>query len=79
MQIVKYDGTQKEYDKIVQEKIAQGLTLTNVSNVTEGDFLGFKEPVEIQQPNPINISLESRLAAIETKIDSILAVLSVAK
>jgi hypothetical protein len=70
MQIVKYDGTTKEYDRIVAEKVAQGFTLTDVSNVTEGDFLGFKEPDEIK--TPVQSSIETKLAALEAKIDSIL-------
>ena len=70
MQIIKYDGTTKEYDRIVAEKTAQGFILTNVSNVTEGDFLGFKEPDEIK--TSVQSSIETKLAELETKIDTML-------
>lgn len=47
MIIVAYDGTQDEYDRIIAEKTAEGFILTDVQNITEGNFLGFKEPSEI--------------------------------
>lgn len=69
MQIVKYQ-TEEESQKIIAEKTAQGLILIAVSNVTEGNFLGFKEPYEntTAEKTPI----EARLDAIEAKLDSIL-------
>lgn len=44
MKIISYDGTQQEYDRILAEQTALGFILTNVSNITEGNFLGFQEP-----------------------------------
>ena len=66
MQIYKYE-TQADYDKIVSEKTTQGLILTNVSNVTEGNFLGFKETEEIPQ------TIDTELKALKEKIDTVLA------
>lgn len=66
MQIYKY-STQEDYDRIIEEKTAQGLILTNVSNVTEGNFLGFKEPEEIKP------ELDTDLKALKEKIDTMLA------
>ena len=68
MQIIKYNGTKEEQDKIITEKTSKGLTLTDVSNVTEGNFLGFKDADEMTNIQP---SINSRLDAIEAKIDSI--------
>lgn len=45
MQIVKYQ-TEEESQQIIAAKQAQGLTLVEVANITEGNFLGFKEPDE---------------------------------
>lgn len=71
MQIVKYE-TEEEADKIKIEKKAQGMILTNVANVTEGNFLGFKEPDEIPVIPVISPTIDERLTALEVKIDSIL-------
>jgi hypothetical protein len=77
MQIVKYDGTQEEYDRIVAEKTGQGLTLVAVSNITEGDFLGFKEPDEIKEP--VQTDIETDIAELKIKVDEILQILQAVK
>jgi hypothetical protein len=77
MQIVKYDGTQEEYDRIATEKTAQGLTLVAVSNITEGDFLGFKEPDEIKEP--VQTDIETDIAELKIKVDEILQILQAVK
>jgi hypothetical protein len=77
MQIVKYDGSQKEYDKIVAEKTAAGFILTDVANVTEGNFLGFKEPDEIK--TPVQNSIETEIAELKTKVDEILQTVKAVK
>ena len=65
MEILKYSN-QDEYEKLIAEKTAQGLVLTNVSNVKEGNFLGFKELSELKTP------IEQKLEEISTKLDAIL-------
>ena len=67
MEIVAYDGTQEEYTRIVAEKEPEGLILTNVSNITEGNFLGFKLPAEIPPLNEAQATLEERLSAAEAE------------
>jgi len=67
MQIIKYDGTQAEQDRITAEKQAEGLILTHVSNVTEGNFLGFME-----NSIPVVTPLETRLDSIENTLDLLL-------
>jgi hypothetical protein len=42
MKIVKYE-TEAEAQTIIAEKVAAGMTLIEVSNITEGNFLGFAE------------------------------------
>lgn len=71
MQIIKYDGTQEKYNSIVAEKQAQGFTLTDVANVTEGNFLGFKEPSEIQEPI-VQTSLEEKINNLQNTVDILL-------
>jgi hypothetical protein len=41
MIVISYDGTEAMYNQIVAKKQAEGLTLTDVSNIKEGNFLGF--------------------------------------
>lgn len=62
MQIVKYT-TEEEAQQIIDEKIAQGFVLVEVANITEGNFLGFKEPSEINSSN--NIPLEQQIAELK--------------
>lgn len=66
MQIYKY-STQEDYDRIVAEKAAQGFILTHVSNITEGNYLGFKEPEEIKP------TLDAELKTLKEKLDTVLA------
>lgn len=66
MQIVKYQ-TEGEAQIIIAKKMAEGMTLTHISNVTEGNFLGFMENPS-QPPTPIEVRLEE----METKLDSII-------
>ena len=42
MQIIKYI-TEQEAQEIIAEKTAQGLTLIEIANITEGNFLGFDD------------------------------------
>lgn len=70
MQIVKYT-TEAEAQLIIAEKTGQGLILTDVSNITEGNFLGFKEPIEIPPVVPQS-TVEDRLTNIEDTQDLIL-------
>lgn len=66
MQIVQYQ-TQEEAEQIIAEKTAQGLTLVEVANITEGNFLGFME-------NPIlpSTPIEARLIEIQNTVDILL-------
>lgn len=68
MQIIMYDGTQEEYDTIVAEKTSQGLTLTNVQNITEGNFLGFMKTKDL---NNDNVGVVNKLTQIETRLKAI--------
>ncbi|MGG6314100.1 hypothetical protein [Paenibacillus macerans] len=43
MLIIKYE-TEEEAEQIIYEKQKDGFTLVEVSNITEGNFLGFQEP-----------------------------------
>jgi len=47
MIIIAYNGTQSEIDRITNEQNAVGFVLTHISNITEGDFLGFTEKAKI--------------------------------
>jgi Asp-tRNA(Asn)/Glu-tRNA(Gln) amidotransferase B subunit len=69
VEIYKYDGSQAEYNRIVAEKTAQGFILTDVSNVTEGDFLGFKEPSEIIPPAT---TLDQKIEQINKKCNEVI-------
>ena len=51
IQIVKYE-TEEEAQRIITEKTVQGLILTDVANIIEGNFLGFVEGSVIK-PTPI--------------------------
>ena len=46
MQIIKYE-TEEEKQTIITDKIALGFTLVEISNITEGNFLGFVESATI--------------------------------
>jgi hypothetical protein len=69
--------SQGGYDRIATEKTAQGLTLVAVSNITEGNFLGFKEPDEIKEP--VQTGIETDMAELKTKVDEILQILQAVK
>lgn len=71
MQIVKYE-TEQEAQQIIAEKKGQGLILVEVQNITEGNFLGFKEPAEIPEPVQQPTPLEQRIADVEMAIAAIL-------
>lgn len=43
MIIIKYE-TEEDAQRIIAEKQAEGYTLVEVQNITEGNFLGFEEP-----------------------------------
>lgn len=51
MQIIKYE-IEEEKQTIIAEKLTQGFTLVAVSNITEGNFLGFVETNTIPIPQP---------------------------
>lgn len=66
MQIYKY-ATEEEAQQIIADKTVQGLILTDVQNITEGNFLGFAEN-PIQRPTPI----EQRIQDMQNTIDLLL-------
>jgi hypothetical protein len=72
MQIVKYT-TETEANKIIAEKEALGLTLIEVSNITEGNFLGFAESAS-ELPKEKE-TIEDKLQRIEENIAAILKTL----
>jgi len=51
MQIIAYQ-TEEEKQEIIASKLSEGLLLVNVSNVKEGNFLGFTEN-PLKDPTPI--------------------------
>lgn len=59
MIIVKYDS-EEEAEQIKAEKIAEGYTLVEIRNITEGNFLGFQEPgwQPPQYPKPIEEQID---------------------
>lgn len=57
MKIIKYDGTEQSKELIVNEQENNGFTLTAISNITEGNFLGFMDNPIIQPP-PIEQQIE---------------------
>jgi len=71
MQIVKY-ATEQEAQEIIAQKQKEGLVLTHVSNITEGNFLGFKERAEEQSSIPVDSEFVLRLEAVEAKLDEVL-------
>lgn len=66
MQIIKYT-TEQEAQEITASKTAQGLTLVEVANITEGNFLGFDD-----QPREAKTTVENRLENIENTLDILL-------
>jgi hypothetical protein len=61
--IIKKYLTEEEAEVIKQEQAALGNVLTDIANITEGNFLGFREPVD---PTPtIEPAVQERLAALE--------------
>ena len=64
MKIVKYE-TENEAEQIKNEHIAKGYILVEVSNVTEGNFLGFQETGWIE-PEPETL-LRDQLTRLETQ------------
>lgn len=47
MLIIKYE-TEEEAERIIAEKNAQGFRLSEIANITEGNFLGFDDS-EVKQ------------------------------
>ncbi len=66
MQIIKYI-TEQEAQEIIAEKTAQGLTLIEIANITEGNFLGFDD-----KPREAKTTVENRLENIENTLDILL-------
>lgn len=60
MIIIKYE-TEEEAQQIIQTKQAEGFVLIAVSNVTEGNFLGFDDST----PTPVDPALEVRLTGLK--------------
>lgn len=52
MIIIKY-ASEEEAHRIISEKTSEGYTLAEVQNITEGNFLGFKEPNEPENEAPL--------------------------
>jgi hypothetical protein len=65
VQIIKYT-TEAEVQQIIAEKQGQGMVLVEVANITEGNFLGFKEPDEISS------TISQRLDDMQNSIDLLL-------
>ena len=59
MLIIKYE-TEEEKQTIITNKIALGFTLVEISNITEGNFLGFVEGTTIVETpiQPTNIEIQ---------------------
>jgi len=72
MKIIAYNGTQSEQDRIIAEETAQGQTLVAVSNVIEGNFLGFMVSAEILQSPKLPTPIEDKIQTLEAKIDTML-------
>ena len=68
MQIIKYE-TETEADKIKSDKQKEGYILISVSNVKEGNFLGFAKTEDLQViPNPESTDVFEKLTQIETRL-----------
>jgi hypothetical protein len=64
MQIVKYE-TEQEAQQIIQEKEALGFVLIEVSNITEGNFLGFTEPQSLIKRTTLDEVIEQNLVLMD--------------
>ena len=77
MQIIKYQ-TEEEAQIIIAEKILQGFILTDVSNIGEGNFLGFTEealiPIVGNQPTNEEIA-ETQMTILSGVADVYMATL----
>lgn len=73
MQIIAYDGTPEELERIQAEKEAEGFLLVEVQNVVEGNFLGFvdKEGYNPPAPTPPKTPIEEELAVTKAKVETL--------
>jgi hypothetical protein len=53
---IRYDGTEAEEKRIIQEQTGKGLTLLQVANIIEGNFLQFND-VYVQPLPPLDITV----------------------
>ena|GEM_PF-6405365 len=68
MKIVKYE-TEEEAEQIKNQQIAKGYILVEVSNITEGNFLGFQEVgwIEPEPETPLHDQI-TQLEAQNTEL-----------
>jgi hypothetical protein len=59
--IIKYE-TEEEAEQIIAEKVALGLILVEVSNIKEGNFLGFSD-----NPLPDKTPIEQQLDGVKAE------------
>jgi hypothetical protein len=64
MEIFKYN-TEDEAQAIIAKQTAQGLVLSNVANITEGNFLGFMESEKV---GIITNALPEQLAELKEQV-----------
>lgn len=67
MKIIKYQ-TEEEAAEIIARETANGLIMTAVSNITDGNFLGFMDPA----PQIIEVTSNQQLADIQNTLDLLL-------
>lgn len=65
VRIFKYDGTQEEQERIAAEQLTNGYVLTHISNITEGNFLGFMKDGTVPEPKT---SIEEKIELLKQDI-----------
>lgn len=68
MKIYKYEN-EEEMLQIIDKSTKEGFVLTNISNIEDGNFLGF---TEIEKAPKQEMLIEQRIECIQTSIDMIL-------
>ena len=76
MQIIKY-LTEEEAQQIIVGEVALGFALIQVSNVTEGNFLGFLEPNEqLPAGQPTNQEIyDNQMTMLDVQVSTYEAIL----
>lgn len=71
MIIIMYDGTQAEYNRIVAEQAKKGFPLIEISNVKEGNFLGFDDRPD-QNTHVVALSeIDAQVKALDSQVKSL--------